>query len=257
MQRWLILFLALVVVGAGLLTGRRGDGPDAALANAYAGQLAGKVVHIDAGHNGGNATHASTINKQVDAGGGVRKACDTTGTETNDGKLTEAAFTLDVALRLKKRLAALGATVVMTRNTNKGVGPCITKRAAIGNDAKADAAISIHGDGGPAGGRGFHVILPGGISGQKKAMLTASSTLGHRVRNALKSKGYRTSTYLGTAGLDTRTDLGGLNLSKVPKVFVELGNMRNAADAKLLESGKQRARMADALAAAFVIQLTH
>jgi N-acetylmuramoyl-L-alanine amidase len=257
MQRWLVLFLALVVVGAGLLTGRKGSGPDDASAYAYAGPLAGKIVHIDAGHNGGNATHASTINKLVDAGGGVHKACDTTGTETNDGKLTEATFNLDVALRLKKRLAALGAKVVMTRNTNAGVGPCVTKRAAIGNDAAADAAISIHADGGPANGRGFHVIMPGGITGQKKAMLTASSVLGHRVRNALKTKGYRTSTYLGAKGLDTRTDLGGLNLSKVPKVFVELGNMRNASDARLLENGKQRARMADALAAAFLVQLTH
>ena len=62
------------------------------------------------------------------AGGGRKKACDTTGTETNDGKLSEHAFTLDVALRLQRLLAAAGATVVMTRTTDDGVGPCVDRR---------------------------------------------------------------------------------------------------------------------------------
>ena len=48
---------------------------------------------------------------------------------------------------------AEGATVVLTRTSNTGVGPCVTERAAIGNRARADAAISIHADGGPPGGR--------------------------------------------------------------------------------------------------------
>ncbi|MDQ8045046.1 MAG: N-acetylmuramoyl-L-alanine amidase [Solirubrobacteraceae bacterium] len=255
-QRWLIAVLALIVIGAGLLT-RRGAGPDLAAAHAATGSLAGKTIHVDAGHNGGNASHATEINRLVDAGGGVRKACDTTGTETNDGKLTEYAFTLDVALRLRKRLEARGARVVMTRTTSKGVGPCITRRAAIGNEAHADAAVSIHADGGPSTGRGFDVIQPGGVSGQSHALIASSALLGRRVRNALVKEGYRTADYVGKDGLDRRTDLGGLNLSKVPKVLVELGNMRNAADAKLLESGTQRARMADALATAIAVQVTH
>ena len=39
------------------------------------------------------------------------------------------------------------------------------------------------------------------------------------------------ATYLGNAGLSERSDLGGLNLSDVPKVFIETGNMRSATDA--------------------------
>ncbi len=218
--------------------------------------LLGKTVHLDAGHNGGNAAAPRTINALVDAGGGVRKACDTTGAETNDGKLTEAAFNLDVALRLRTLLRAEGAKVVMTRKTNTGVGPCITRRAAIGNDAAADVAVSIHADGGPPGGRGFHVIRPKGVTGQDAAMLAASDQLGRAVRAALKAKGYRTATYIARNGLDLRDDLGGLNLSEVPKVFAELGNMRNAADAKLLKSPKQRQRMAQALADGITEQLT-
>ena len=217
--------------------------------------LVGRIVHIDAGHNGGNATHGAAINRQVDAGGGVRKACDTTGAETNDGRLTEAAFNLDVAMRVRALLRADGAKVVMTRKTNTGVGPCITRRAAIGNDAGADAAVSIHADGGPAGGRGFHVIRPKGVDGQSAEMLEDSDQLGRAIRAELKRQGFRTATYIAKHGLDLRDDLGGLNLSTVPKVFVELGNMRNAADAKLLKSARQRDRMAQAIVDGLASQL--
>ena len=56
------------------------------------------------------------------------------------------------------------------------------------------------------------------------------------------------STYIGAQGLDVRSDLGGLNLSDVPKVFVETGNMRNGTDAALLKSSAFREREAQALA---------
>ena len=45
------------------------------------------------------------------------------------------------------------------------------------------------------------------------------------------------------------SDLGGLNLSDVPKVFVETGNMRNGADARLLESPAFRERIARSMVA--------
>ena len=49
-------------------------------------------------------------------------------------------------------------------------------------------------------------------------------------------------------GSDVRTDLGGLNLSTVPKVFIECGNMRNARDAQLMDDPAFQQRIADALA---------
>jgi N-acetylmuramoyl-L-alanine amidase len=231
--------------------------PGPATSTAAAPSLSGKVVTIDPGHNGGNASHPDEINTLVPAGGGRTKACDTTGTETNDRELTEFAFTLDVALRLRRILQSKGATVVMTRTTSSGVGPCVNQRAKIGNDAHSDAAISIHGDGGPPGGRGFHVIRPKGVAGQSKSLLAASDLLGRRVRTALRAKGYRPATYIGIAGLDLRDDLAGLNLSKVPKVLVEMGNMRNSSDAALMKRPAQRERMATALAAALSVDLTH
>ena len=209
--------------------------------------LHGKTIAIDPGHNGRNYAHTSEINRLVDAGT-LRKACDTTGTASNGG-YSEAAYNLDIALRLAKILRAAGARVVLTRSTNDGWGPCITQRAAIGNRAHADAAISIHADGGPASGRGFHVIYPPPIPKLTDDIAAASHRLAVAVRNAfLVGTGEPYADYLGRDGLDVRSDLGGLNLSDVPKVFIETGNMRNAGDAARLGSAAYRQREAVALA---------
>ena len=69
------------------------------------------------------------------------------------------------------------------------------------------------------------------------------------MRDAFLATGMPTSTYYASDGLAERTDLGGLNLSNVPKVFVETGNMRNATDVALLESPAFRQSEAQALAA--------
>ena len=50
-------------------------------------------------------------------------------------------------------------------------------------------------------------------------------------------------------GIQPRDDLGGINLSTVPKVFIECANMRNAADAALVTSPAWQARAARAIAA--------
>ena len=202
---------------------------------------------LDPGHNGGNRFHAREIGRLVDAGT-LRKACDTVGAQTATG-YPEWALTLDVAQRLARILRSAGARVVLTRTSNRGWGPCITRRAAIGNRARADAAISIHADGGPPRGRGFHVIRPARVRGLTDDIADSSTRLAVAVRNAYRADtGLPPSTYAGRDGLHARSDLGGLNLSDVPKVFVETGNMRNARDAALLSSPGFRQRIAEALA---------
>nr|WP_062337435.1 N-acetylmuramoyl-L-alanine amidase [Herbidospora sakaeratensis] len=221
-----------------------------AQAQAPAKALKGKVIVIDPGHNGGNYKRPDVINKQVDVLT-QKKACDTTGTATNDG-YSEAAFTWDVSVRLAKLLRAEGATVKMTRENNTGVGPCITQRAAIGNKAKADLAISIHADGAGSTSHGFHVIMPKKINGPVDPVVAKSAKLGLAVRNAVKKQtGMPYANYIGKNALDYRSDLGGLNLSTVPKVFIESGNMRNAGDAAKMKSSSWRQELAEALAGSF------
>ncbi|SEL94081.1 N-acetylmuramoyl-L-alanine amidase [Streptacidiphilus jiangxiensis] len=201
--------------------------------------LTGLTVVLDPGHNPGNWRHPSEINRLVDIGNG-RKACNTTGTETRSG-YTEAAFTLDLARRVRVLLEAEGARVVMTQDGNLPWGPCVTERAAIGNRAHANAVVAIHADGAAPSGHGFHVILPARVvagAADTRAIVGPSRRLGVTLRNAFTSlTGEPFATYLGGGtGLMVRSDLGGLNLSRVPAVFIECGNMRNTADAARLSA---------------------
>ncbi|UUU21618.1 N-acetylmuramoyl-L-alanine amidase [Streptomyces sp. DSM 40750] len=218
-----------------------------ASAPAATGPLKGKVVVIDPGHNPGNFQHTTEINRKVNIGTGS-KECDTTGTTTNDG-YPEAKFTLDVSRRLRTLLEQQGATVKFTQDEDRDWGPCIDERARIGNEAKADAVVSIHADGSGAGNRGFHVILPGSVNegdADTRPIVAPSRDLGERIAGYfVRATGSAPSNYVGDGtGLVTREDLGGLNLSTVPKVFIECGNMRDSKDAALLTSGAWRQKAA-------------
>jgi N-acetylmuramoyl-L-alanine amidase len=207
---------------------------------------AGKVVVLDPGHNGGNASHPTEINALVPAGRGQRKACNTTGTATDAG-YPEHAFNWDVALRVRTELRAAGYTVVLTRPDDAGVGPCVDQRAATGNQADAAAVVSIHADGAPAGDHGFHVEYSD--PPVNAAQGTPSTTLAADLRDSIHAAGFDLSDYLGHDGLFGRADLGGLNLSTRPTVLIECGNMRNAADAATDTSAAGRQRYADAITA--------
>ncbi|GAB2959711.1 hypothetical protein GCM10027203_75830 [Nonomuraea fastidiosa] len=255
----LLITLITLVAPVGLVAGCGGDeaapavretpvaGSPTATGTPGSGPLAGKVVVIDPGHNGGNASHPEEINRPVDIITG-RKPCNTTGTQTAAG-YQEHAFTWDVATRLRPILESKGAKVVLTRPNDKGVGPCITERAAIGNKAEADAVLSIHGDGAAPSGHGFHVIMPGLIKGHNEAVIKPSRRLGRDVRDAYREgTGMPYANYTARNGLQTRTDLGGLNLSTRPAVFIECGNMRNKGDAAKMSDPAFRQRMAAAMA---------
>lgn len=210
--------------------------------------IAGKTVVIDPGHNGANAKNLSEINKQVPDGNGGTKACNTTGTATNGG-YAEHEMNWQIAILVRDQLAAQGVNVVLTRQDDAGVGPCVNVRAQIANDANADAFVSIHGDGAAASARGFFCILtplnPGGPE-----IAAKSQALAAKVRDGIASTGVMpTANYEGADGINpNRVDLAGLNLSTRPTTLCELGNMRSDADAAVQTSEAGRAALATGIA---------
>jgi N-acetylmuramoyl-L-alanine amidase len=215
--------------------------------------LAGKVVGIDPGHNGLNYSDPS-INSLVFNGTGD-EPCDTTGTETATG-YTEAQFNFDVATDLQQLLESWGATVVMTRANNDGVGPCVTTRAAIIKSAHADVSVDIHADGGPVDGRGFTVLEPV-ADGPNDGVIGTSGTFATVLRDAFASDtDMPVSDYDSVDGLQPRNDLAGLNLTTVPKVLIECGNMQNDSDAALLVTPVFQEQAAFAIASAITQYLT-
>jgi N-acetylmuramoyl-L-alanine amidase len=216
--------------------------------------LAGKVVGIDPGHNGMNYTDPTFLSQQV-FNGRTQEDCDTTGTETASG-YTEAQFNFNVAQYLTADLQTEGAQVVLTRTTNSGIGPCVDQRAQILNAAHANVAIDIHADGGPTSGRGFAVLEPV-ADGPNDGVIAPSEDFGNDVISSFTSTtGMPISTYDGVNGIAYRDDLAGLNLTTVPKILIECGNMQNATDAAMLESSTWQQTAAQALAAAITTFLT-
>jgi N-acetylmuramoyl-L-alanine amidase len=228
--------------------------PPATSAPPTSSPLEGMTISADPGHNGGNFSDPEAIDRLVPAGASGRmKPCNTTGTATDDGSLTEAQFNWDVAQDLVPRLEQLGATVVLTRHSNDGVGPCVDERAEIANRAHAAVALSIHADGNLSeGAHGFDVIHPATEEMVAPEMAGPSLKLAEAERNALVEAGISPANYVGSEGLDERSDLAGLNLAKVPAVLVELGNMREPEEAARLEDPAYRNELADALAAGIV-----
>ncbi|MFC9298612.1 N-acetylmuramoyl-L-alanine amidase [Streptomyces sp. NPDC057011] len=226
--------------------------PETSAAAPAKGPLAGRTVVIDPGHNTGNFDHTDEIERQVDIGTNL-KECDTTGTTTNSGYM-EAEFTMDVSVRARALLEAKGLKVVLTHEgEDRAWGPCIDERARIGNGAKADAVVSVHADGVSAGNRGFHIILPAEVKGgaaDTAPIVGPSRQLGERIAsNFARTTGSSPANYLGSGtGLVIRDDLGGLNLSTRPKVFIECGNMRDAKDAAQLTSPEWRQKAAQGIA---------
>ena len=203
--------------------------------------VAGKIVFLDPGHNGSND---GSISRQVPTGRGGTKDCQASGTSTEDG-YPEHTFTWDTTLRIRRALTALGVRTAMSRGDDTGLGPCVDQRAALANAISPNAIVSIHADGGPPTGRGFHVLyssppLNAAQAGPAVQFATA-------MRDTLAGSGIPPSTYIGSSGLNPRADIAGLNLAQYPSILVELGNMKNPVDSALMKTEEGRQRYADAV----------
>lgn len=212
--------------------------------------LAGVRIALDAGHQLGNARFGAQVNRQVEAGG-FSKACNSTGTATDDG-YPEASLTFAIVESARVRLEALGATVLLTRTENSADswGPCIDERGRFGARVGADLTLSVHADGAPASARGFHVIAPAARAPWTTDIAAESRRLALALRDGFDAQGLPRAPYVNRGyGVVTRADLGTLNLSDVPVALVEVGNMRNPTDARAMRSVAGRVGYAEAIVA--------
>jgi len=211
--------------------------------------IAGKAVFLDPGHNG---QYDSSMTRQVPNGRGGTKQCNTTGAATDDG-YPEHAFNWDVAVRIRDALNQMGVHTEMSRDNDNSVGPCVDQRAALANAMRPNAIVSIHADGGPPSGRGFHVNYSSPPLNDVQA--GPAVRLAQTMCDSLVAGGLQPATYIGSNGLYGRADLAGLNLAEYPAILVELGNMKNSDDATQMESPDGRAKYAAAVTQGIVSYL--
>jgi N-acetylmuramoyl-L-alanine amidase len=220
------LVLGLVSAPATAVTPAKPEGP-----------LAGRLILVDPGHQLGNSNpRFRTQIAQTRFNGTIVKGCNTTGTATNAG-FPEATFTWRVATRLKALLEQAGARVEMTRSTNSydAWGPCVWDRAKQANRLGADAMVSIHADGAAPSSRGFFVLAPGLVKGWTEDVVKPGRRLANAMIEGMAGAGAPRSNYISGQLMISR-DTTSLNFSNVPTVTVELGNMRNATEARRMSS---------------------
>ncbi|WP_336789724.1 MULTISPECIES: N-acetylmuramoyl-L-alanine amidase [Gordonia] len=243
---------ASLVASTTLVLGVVAPNSDAAPKTPTAKALTGKTIFLDPGHQGSAAGH--DLGKQVPDGRGGTKECQTTGATSVTGK-AEHTINWDVAQLVKAALESKGARVVLSRNDDTGWGGCVDERAEAASRSGADVAVSLHADststGADAGKAGFHMIVPT-LPILDKAVDSVQSGEGRKasntMRDAFKSAGFSPANYAGAVdGIQTRSDIAAVNLTRVPAVFVEMGNLSDPVEAAALASPQGAARYAVAI----------
>lgn len=207
--------------------------------------LSGVTIGLDAGHQ----SHANSDKEPVSPGSADMKSKVSSGTQGRFTRVPEYKVNLQVALKLKDKLEALGAAVIMTRETND-VDISNAERAKMMNDSNVDCWLRIHANGNDNPDvYGMFMLVPkdGCLDTSDSAVQEASVSLGKTLlKDAVASSGAK------DLGLQPRGDQSGFNWSKLPVCNIEMGYMTNENEDNLLVSDDYQESIADGLAQGFV-----
>lgn len=156
---------------------------------------------------------------------------------------TEEALNLAVAEMARDELEALGAQVVLTRQTNEATVSNI-ERAQIANQAGADLCIRIHADGSEDSSvYGMSMQVPAGSLLGTPSIEEPSARAAEIILQAVTE-----ATGARSRGLAQRSDLTGFNWSEVPCVLLEMGFLSNPEEDARLAQTEYRQQIASGIA---------
>ncbi|MDD2361450.1 MAG: N-acetylmuramoyl-L-alanine amidase [Oscillospiraceae bacterium] len=173
----------------------------------------------------------------IDPGHGV----DNNGTKsgTGGGTTSERAEVLKYGLQLRDKLTALGATVIMTRSTEKAPKGTLdlSVRTDFARNNYTDLFISIHMDSySNSSARGYSIFYLNEFAYPYAKAINEKVKPVYKSFSGLDGRGFKWGYYAVT------------NLHDCPSILIECGFMSNSADLELLISSDYRSKFTQALA---------